>query len=64
MVVPAKAGTHNHRCSLLPWMPLQLSPNKRRWLWVPARASLGRDDVDYFVNSAKAPLQSSGGGFF
>jgi hypothetical protein len=27
-VVPAKAGTHNHR----------------RWLWVPALAALGRDD--------------------
>ena len=33
-------------------------------IWVPARASLGRDDVGYFVNSAKAPFQSSGGGFF
>src|SRR5262249_729650 len=27
-VVPAKAGTHDHR----------------RWLWVPALAALGRDD--------------------
>src|SRR5262245_29977937 len=27
-VVPAKAGTHNHR----------------QWLWVPALAALGRDD--------------------
>jgi hypothetical protein len=37
-VVPAKAGTHDHR----------------RWLWVPARAALGRDD-DRLVRAKHQP---------
>ena len=44
-VVPAKAGTHNHRTLLLVHMAAPAAGNSiQRWLWVPARASLGRDD--------------------
>jgi hypothetical protein len=43
-VVPAKAGTHNHRCLQIELRPL--AQHIHLWLWVPARASLGRDDGD------------------
>ncbi len=44
-VVPAKAGTHSHRLSLVRRDGRSSSiKSKRRWLWIPARASLGRDD--------------------
>ena len=46
-VVPANAGTHNHRRQLLKEsrQPSR-QDNNRRGVWVPARASLGRDDVE------------------
>jgi hypothetical protein len=45
-VVPANAGTHTPRQSIQ--APLAADPcnNTGLWLWVPARASLGRDDED------------------
>src|SRR6266404_144085 len=47
-VVPAHAGrpiaTDVH---LLHQMPLQLLQLRHWWLWIPARASLGRDDSEY-----------------
>jgi hypothetical protein len=39
-VVPAKAGTHDHR----------------RWLWVPALAALGRDDIAWGGRSTNLRL--------
>ncbi|MGY2986546.1 hypothetical protein ACVIIY_002696 [Bradyrhizobium sp. USDA 4515] len=49
MVVPAKAGTHNHKCQLLGDAGTTNSFNKvRRGVWVPApvrNCALGRDDV-------------------
>src|SRR6185312_6895622 len=43
-VVPAKAGTHNHTPLLSSWMLLQPRTTLASGLWIPARASLGRDD--------------------
>ena len=43
-VVPANAGTQSHNRLLRHWAVAQPSPIELRWLWVPARASLGRDD--------------------
>ena len=43
-VVPAKAGTHSHRRSLVRRGGCSSIKSKRRRLWIPARASLGRDD--------------------
>ena len=49
-VVPANAGTHNHR-SCKPSCCSSLLNNNAPGLWVPARASLGRDDVDRYVSA-------------
>ena len=47
LVVPAKAGTHNHRRQLLAESRRpSCQDNNRRGVWVPARASLVRDDGD------------------
>src|SRR5262249_35835228 len=43
-VVPANAGTHNHRTQLLNELGLQPLQNSVLSLWVPGRASLARDD--------------------
>src|SRR6202035_4756528 len=59
-VVPAKAGTHNHRCWLSTRLGLQLDPNEHRWLWVPARASLGRDDEHHFINRRRVVVKRDG----
>src|SRR6185312_16922036 len=40
----AKAGTHNHTPLLSSWMLLQPRTTLASGLWIPARASLGRDD--------------------
>jgi len=44
-VVPAKAGTHNHRRSSFGEMDRDRANDHFLWLWVPGRASLARDDV-------------------
>jgi hypothetical protein len=43
-VVPAKAGTHNHRPLLACKAGCHRAKTRGRGVWVPARASLGRDD--------------------
>jgi hypothetical protein len=44
IVVPAKAGTHNHGAQLLNRLgPPSFVQYEHPWLWVPAR---GRDDVE------------------
>ena len=40
---PANAGTHDRAIPLFAGL-LQPAQNLRLWLWIPARASLGRDD--------------------
>jgi hypothetical protein len=50
-VVPANAGTHNHRIQCLSEPGLHPSQNYSLWLWVPDRASLVRDDSEFLANS-------------
>src|SRR5262249_18402853 len=62
-VVPAKAGTHNHRASLLEQAGAPASRNKaQRWLWVPDRrslCSLVRDDSEHSRDSFFARVLQS-----
>ncbi len=37
IVVPANAGTHNHKCSCCATLEPQLCYHRIRWLWVPGR---------------------------
>jgi hypothetical protein len=57
-VVPAKAGTHNHRWSRLARWGHGVPPNNSLGLWVPGRASLARDDGGVW-GRLHAPLCSS-----
>src|SRR5713101_4845576 len=58
-VVPAKAGTHitTDACCRRGWGP-SLPQHRHRWLWVPARASLGRDDgVGHFIKGRRVVVK-------
>ncbi|MGY2850992.1 hypothetical protein ACVIWU_007981 [Bradyrhizobium sp. USDA 4509] len=50
LVVPAKAGTHNHRVELLKRAMATAAQNQpASWLWVPApvrNCALGTDDTE------------------
>ncbi len=58
-VVPANAGTPNHRAMLLRRLERQRARRHGLWLWVPARASPWRDDSGELQQLCKYPVRSS-----
>jgi len=64
VVVPANAGTHNHRRSLLRKVSTSIAQPKGRSVWVPAFAGTTREGVatlpyPLFLNPAEMPLMVS-----